>query len=228
MKHLPYTYLIGWTNQQKYYYGVRYSKTCHPDNLFKTYFTSSKYVKEFIKQYGIPDLIQIRKTFINKDDAILWESKVLTRMNVVKDDRWLNHTNNKAIVCNRTPETVEKFKKKMKGRSSPFKGKKHSAEAKKLIGLKNKEKLTGRSRIFSQEWKDNIGKSSKGRIRLQPQSEKDKRKILAKEQNFSVICVGRIWINNGIINKRVYPDEIKNYSGYTQGRLIKKYHNENS
>jgi hypothetical protein len=30
----PYTYLIGWSNQNKYYYGVRYAKDCHPNDFW--------------------------------------------------------------------------------------------------------------------------------------------------------------------------------------------------
>jgi len=46
--HIPYTYLIGWTSTNKYYYGVRFAKNCNPSELFITYFTSSKHVKNYI------------------------------------------------------------------------------------------------------------------------------------------------------------------------------------
>lgn len=48
--HLTYTYLIGWSNHNKWYYGRRTAKNCHPNEFWKTYFTSSKYVKEFRKK----------------------------------------------------------------------------------------------------------------------------------------------------------------------------------
>ena len=50
---MSYTYLIGWTKYNIQYYGVRYAKGCHPDDLWKTYFTSSKYVKEFREKNGM-------------------------------------------------------------------------------------------------------------------------------------------------------------------------------
>lgn len=97
MSNIPYTYLIGWLKLDKWYYGVRTAKNCHPGDLWTTYFTSSKYVKEFITQYGEPDIIQIRKIFDNKEKASLWEHKVLRRINAVKDTKWLNKTDNKCI-----------------------------------------------------------------------------------------------------------------------------------
>ena len=86
----PYTYLIGWSVLNKWYYGVRYRKNCSPSDLFKTYFTSSKHVKNFIQGNGLPDVIQVRKTFTNSVEAIAWENKVLTRLKVKQDKRWLN------------------------------------------------------------------------------------------------------------------------------------------
>lgn len=90
--NVPYTYIIGWTEHNKWYYGVRYSKKCDPKDLWKTYFTSSKYVKEFRKKYGEPDVVQIRKTFSCIEKARLWESKVLIRLGVVGDERFLNRS----------------------------------------------------------------------------------------------------------------------------------------
>lgn len=89
----PYTYLIGWSNNNKWYYGVRFAKNCHPQELWKTYFTSSKYVKEYYKQFGEPDTIEVRKIFDSIEDARAHEHKVLKRLNVIKKDNWLNEHN---------------------------------------------------------------------------------------------------------------------------------------
>ncbi|CAB4122660.1 hypothetical protein UFOVP29_49 [uncultured Caudovirales phage] len=94
---IPYTYLIGWSKYNKWYYGVRYANGCNPTDLWVTYKTSSKYVKRFLLLYGDPDIIIIRKTFSNKDKARLWENRVLTRMKVTESDKWLNETNNLSI-----------------------------------------------------------------------------------------------------------------------------------
>lgn len=92
-----YTYLIGWKLHNKYYYGVRYSKNANTQELWVTYFTSSKYVKEFRALYGEPDIVQIRRTFLKREKAQIWETKVLRRLKVVKNDMWLNKTDNKSI-----------------------------------------------------------------------------------------------------------------------------------
>lgn len=89
-KRIPYTYLIGWSNLDKWYYGVRYSKKANPEDLWKTYFTSSKIVKEFIEANGNPDIIEIRKTFNSHIKAKNYEDKVLRRLKVNKSDKWLN------------------------------------------------------------------------------------------------------------------------------------------
>ena len=91
--HLTYTYLIGWSNHNKWYYGRRTAKGCHPTELWKTYFTSSKYVKEFRKINGEPDIIQIRKIFSDKKECSKWESRVLLRLDVQHTEKWLNQKN---------------------------------------------------------------------------------------------------------------------------------------
>lgn len=94
---MPYTYLIGWTKQKKYYYGVRYAKGCKPKELWKSYFTSSKHVKQFREEYGEPDVIQVRKTFKCSSDARNWENKVLNRIGAKDRIDFLNLTDNKSI-----------------------------------------------------------------------------------------------------------------------------------
>jgi hypothetical protein len=117
----PYTYLIGWSAKQKYYYGVRFAKKCNPSDLWKSYFTSSKYVKEFRKQFGEPDIIQIRKTFDCANKAILWESKVLRRINSLYDDKWFNKNIAGAI-------RISKFSEEHKRKISESNKGKHKKE----------------------------------------------------------------------------------------------------
>jgi len=66
----------------------------------QTYFTSSKFVKNYISELGLPDVKKIRRVFTNKEQAILWEHKVLRRMKVIKKANWINKTDNKAINSN--------------------------------------------------------------------------------------------------------------------------------
>ena len=88
----PFTYLIGWSSKKRYYYGSRYCKKCHPSDLFTTYFTSSKTVKDFIEENGLPDIIQVRKIFKSDTDALTFEHKVLRRLDVKNRIDFLNKT----------------------------------------------------------------------------------------------------------------------------------------
>ena len=88
-----YTYLIGWSNRDLWYYGVRLGNRCMPsEDLWQKYFTSSKLVKKYRTEFGEPDIIEVRKTFINNKDAIDWEIKVLKRLQVLKKNKWLNRS----------------------------------------------------------------------------------------------------------------------------------------
>ena len=108
MEYKPYTYLIGWSKLNKWYYGSEYgfkSKTANPNNLWKTYFTSSKAVQDLREEYGEPDIIEVRKIFNTAEDTIKWEQKVLSRLHQ-KDpfnslqSRWINSNVSGAILLN--------------------------------------------------------------------------------------------------------------------------------
>lgn len=88
--YTPYCYLIGWTSLNKWYYGVRFAKNCHPSDFWVSYFTSSKHVKQLRAEHGEPDIIEIRKTFKEKSNALIWEHKVLRRLQANKDTKFLN------------------------------------------------------------------------------------------------------------------------------------------
>ena len=93
----PYTYFIRWTKLNTNYYGVRYAQDCDPIDLWNPYKTSSTHVAKFIVEHGEPDVIQVRKTFNDTQEARLWENRVLKRMKVVGDNKWLNRTDNRSI-----------------------------------------------------------------------------------------------------------------------------------
>jgi hypothetical protein len=97
--YAPYTYFIGWSKLNKWYYGVEYGvkKTpfANPINLWKSYFTSSNIVLYFRRTYGEPDVVEVRKTFSNgsiiekMEQAIAWEKRVLSKI-CISDEKWLN------------------------------------------------------------------------------------------------------------------------------------------
>lgn len=88
--NVPYTYLIGWSKFNTWYYGVQYGKKCHPDNLWVTYFTSSRHVKEFRELNGEPDIIEVRHIFDSKEAAQKWEITCISKLGMVKSVKWLN------------------------------------------------------------------------------------------------------------------------------------------
>jgi hypothetical protein len=88
----PFTYYLKWTSAGKEYYGAKYAVGCHPDMLWKSYFTSSIYVENLRKELGEPDIIEIRKIFLTSKQAFDWEHKVLRRLKVVGKPEWLNQT----------------------------------------------------------------------------------------------------------------------------------------
>jgi len=177
--YIPYTYLIGWTKLNFWYYGVRYARGCNPSDFWVTYFTSSKRVKLFRIEYGEPDIIQIRKTFLNKKSALEWEHKVLRRLKVTRKDYWLNETDNKSIVNNK--------------------------ETRLLIGQKVSKSLKGRK--FTEEHCKNISLSKKGK--KQNISQKGKKLMIeashtavANDKRSKSIS-NKIWITDGKSNKRI-------------------------
>lgn len=138
----PYTYLIGWSEQNKYYYGVRFAKKCSPTELWVSYFTSSKHVSAHRIKFGEPDIILIRKIFDDVNKARFWESKVLKRMKVVENSNWLNKTDNRSIdpvlalkgtMSHVGKKRSEESKKKMRIPKSEIAKKNMSVARKKLI-----------------------------------------------------------------------------------------------
>ena len=120
-----YTYLIGWSDLNKWYYGVRWANDCHPEeDLWRSYFTSSKIVEEYRHIHGEPDIIKIDKTFDSKDDAIKYEFNYLTEHNSVKSSIWLNQ--GAFPVFDNTGKKRPEHSKRMTGKNNPMYGKKGS------------------------------------------------------------------------------------------------------
>lgn len=120
---MAYTYLIGWSSLKQYYYGVRYAKDASPDDLWRTYFTSSGLVKRFRKANGEPDIIQIRSQFTNAESATKWENKVLRRIKAKYRKDFINQHDNYAFPVfhgdnnySKRPEVKKKLSNAAKGR----------------------------------------------------------------------------------------------------------------
>ena len=171
----PFTYLIKHVPTNRYYYGSRYSKDCHPKDLWSTYFTSSKRVKALIRKYGKKSFqFEIRKVFKTREQCINWERKVLFRLKVAYKKYFLNESNGVApilagklnpnykrsytrkerkIMSDRSIKLWkdEKYKKKVrKNMSEAHKGNKHSEKTKRKMSLSRKKWFAKRGNLKRQ------------------------------------------------------------------------------
>jgi hypothetical protein len=144
----PYTYLIKHRPSGKVYYGFRCANQVEPhEDLWKQYFTSSPGVQQLIKTTGVDSFdVEVRRVFETKEQAVDWETRVLTRCKVLHDDRWLNQNVAGYIV------PTEESRKKI---SDFHKDKPKSDEHKQK--LSNSQK--GSKRLWS---KQNLPKDTKG------------------------------------------------------------------
>lgn len=86
-----YTYYLYNKVTQQHYYGVRTSKIKPEEDLFVKYFSSSKLVRELINQHGLNSFnCKVRKIFSSRNEALIWEHKVLKRLKVRYRPEWLN------------------------------------------------------------------------------------------------------------------------------------------
>lgn len=96
MEYKAYTYLLRFKPENKFYYGVRVKNIKlkrHPaDDFMIHYTTSSKLINKLIAEHGVAAFEwEIRKTFDTAEQAIAWESRVLTRAKVLKHQHiWYN------------------------------------------------------------------------------------------------------------------------------------------
>ena len=91
--YIPFTYIIGWSEHKKFYYGAKYAQGCQPSDLWTTYFTSSEVVNDFRKTFGEPDIIKIHRTFSDKDSCVLFENDYLERIDARNHLLFLNQSN---------------------------------------------------------------------------------------------------------------------------------------
>lgn len=243
---IPYTYLIGWKLYNKFYYGVRFAAGCTPSDLMVTYFTSSKVVQKMITEYGLPDIIKIRKQFDNSNSARSWENKVLRRLKVIESEGWINKTNNKAIQP--MPGTLNPMYGKI-GELSPRFGTAHSDNTKKIIGEKSKLKrgnmppgfsekmrqiVTGRK--HNEETKRKISENLSGREFTSEHKESIKKNhadasginngffgkshSANQREEWSNMRKGKVWVNNTIQRKLIVKEDLDYFinAGWKKGR----------
>ena len=186
---IPFYYIVGWTNEQKYYIGSRYANGCDPSDLGTKYFTSSKVVKEKWKEQP-PDIVQVLLTFETKEQAREWEATALHNFGVPNNPMFLNKsagTKGFKVPENLTESHRLKISASLTGKkrsphsdetrakmSSAHKGKTHSVEARAKMSSAHKGKTHSeearakmssahKGKTHSEEARSKISASNKGR-----------------------------------------------------------------
>lgn len=229
---MPFTYLIKNKTTNMCYYGVRFAKNCNPSSLWTTYFTSSKLVKELIKQFGKEDFVyEIRKIFKTKEEAIYWEQNVLKRLDIRNNNNFLNidyyQQPYKAIqnkidtifISNRETNTCIRIPSNKQIPIGWYKGNiNHTSGGKNKKYMWAHNPITEKSGMFK-----NVEDIPKNWILNRPKSHSNKNTLKSKKSH---------WYNNGEKNKLFTKDDIIQ-DGWFKGRINKynknkKYiHNEN-
>lgn len=234
----PYTYLIGWSKHNIWYYGCRYAVSCNPSDLWVTYFTSSKRVKLSRELFGEPDVVQVRRVFSDRNSAIEWEGKVIKRMAAVQSENWLNMQYNSNGFLMMRPQSgrtlTEEHKRNIGAARRGInhnvpawnKGIPMTAEAKQHLSNVNKGQSAWNKGIpndaargvpRSDEVKAKISEALKGRPRTEkqmqglPHSDESKKKMQEAASR-------RRWYNNGEITRSFNVDDIIP-DGFIPGRL---------
>lgn len=111
----PYCYFIKWSTTNVWYYGVEYSSTtkiANPENLWTSYFTSSKNVSEYRKRFGEPDIVKVTRVFKDAQSAIKWENQFLKRTKAKDNPASLNGHNSDGLTY-KNKIVSEETKKKL-------------------------------------------------------------------------------------------------------------------
>lgn len=203
----PFTYLIKFIPTGQVYYGVRTKRGCHPAELWTTYFTSSKTVHNLIEEHGLDAFeVTIRQTFETKEQAILWEHRVLTKFDSAKNKQWLNKNNGD---------------RKFYG-SKTMTGKKHTEDAKRRMSINSsgeKNPMFGVKR--SAESRRKMSESSTGKKHTA--DTKKKLSILKSGVNNPNYGKKYHWYNNGTNAIQIVIGE-QVPAGFVRGRIWKEDH----
>lgn len=207
-EHIPYYYIIGWTEHDRWYVGCRYAKKCHPSDLMVTYFTSSpNYVAPFIEQHGLPDVVW---TFPCKtrEEAIAGELRIMSEFhNFLPDERWLNKNIGGAILMDE--EVISKKAAALKGKTPWNKGRKMTDEQRaELISARARAPSKLKGERLSCDHKAKISAALKGRERS-----------LEHKTNISASKKGKPSPNKGNGRKHTLNGE-----EYTINELSELYH----
>jgi len=206
--YTPFTYLLTFLPTGQQYYGVRTKRGCQPADLWNSYYTSSKLVRQLIAEHGRDAFeVEIRRTFQTKEAALLWEHRVLRRVDAARNPHWLNKNNGDRKFINN---------------GITMNGKKHTEDAKRRMSENSKGHRNGKfGKPLSEETKKKLSIARKGyKESLEVVEAKRQRMLGENNHNYGKTFA---WWNDGTRNKLVEqcPGE-----GWVRGRLWAAGHRE--
>ena len=221
MKTIAYTYYLYHEPTGQKYYGVRYSKKCHPSDLWFTYFSSSQTVADLIEEYGIDSFkFEVRKTFNSIDKARKWEQKVLWRLKVVRRRDWINksygtgwtdHATMGMLGKKHSEETKAKMKISQTKEKNGFYGKTHTAES------RNKISNASSSRTHTIETKKKIS------LNRNPNSNSSFLNKTHSIESRNKIKSSLLGVKHSEERKKNISEAHKGYKHYTDGVVNKQF-----
>lgn len=180
---IPFAYVITQISTGIRYYGIKFAQGCQPKDLGITYFSSSRIVQTLIKEEGLENFkFDVRKVFENREQAIAWETKFLTKINAAKSTMWFNRHNGTLTFYRslgyKCSESTKQNMRKPKSKEHVEKLKKHLDE-KRVIPKWNDERKLSHSENMKGKNNYNYGKPNHpGALALNQSSEKRKNKTL--------------------------------------------------
>ena len=177
----PFTYLIYCKVTDQYYYGSRYGKGCHPEQLWNTYYTSSKIIKQLISEHGVDNFtVKVTKLFEHKQQAREWEHRFLKKVKAATNPKWINQHKGDGKFYNKgglklTDEQRQKLSQAQKGILKP-------GTSKSMIGNTRRKGM-----LFTTEQKANVSKARLGnKNRLGIKHTEDIKKIISERTSISL------------------------------------------
>lgn len=186
---MAFTYLIGWSADDVWYYG--YSSR-DPSVLWDSYFTSSKHVARFRELNGEPDVIRVHRLFETKEQANAFEVKFLKKVGAVRSQRWLNRHDTQKFMG--PSEYSKQSRQKMSESAKKRPRRPISDETRKKISLalkgrkrgpqseetKRKKSLANSGKTISEEHKKAISAANSGRVRSEESKELQRQKMMGR------------------------------------------------
>ena len=189
---LCYTYYLYHIPTGKKYYGSRYANKLSPEqDLWNVYFGSSDLVDEFVEAHGKDSFVaEVRKTFETKEDALIWEDRVLRKLDAPKRDDWLNQSYSLG------PHRPV----------APFGGRTHKQESKDKIAVSVSKAKIGKKRpAFDAEWKKNMSDSRKKYLAEHPHPSQGISRTVEQKEHLRDMNLG----DKNPFYKRTHKEESK-------------------